>query len=82
MERMRGCPEKLYEIMKSCWNKVPENRPQFESLFDQLESYIEEIYGEYQCPDCVYKQARGYVKTGKCKSCKKLEQKNHKYKLQ
>ena len=79
---MRGCPDKLYDIMTQCWKEDPEKRPRFESLFDIMDNYIDftEVYGEYRCPDCLYAQERSYVQTEKCKKCKKLELKQNKKK--
>ena len=34
------CPEKLYEVMLSCWKEEPERRPTFETLRWQMEDYF------------------------------------------
>lgn len=31
------CPEKIRELMKMCWHKVPEERPTFENICKFLE---------------------------------------------
>ena len=33
-----GVDPKLKEILTSCWNNKPENRPTFKELLDQLQS--------------------------------------------
>jgi hypothetical protein len=30
------CPDKLYQLMKKCWDATPANRPSFESILQQL----------------------------------------------
>eukprot|EP00118_Oscarella_pearsei_P022518 m.261154 g.261154 ORF g.261154 m.261154 type:complete len:747 (+) comp40443_c0_seq29:779-3019(+) len=43
MSRPRRCPQKLYEIMASCWNQKPEQRPQFSQIKSKLDDILEEM---------------------------------------
>ena len=38
--RPMGCPDKLYEIVRECWQDEPFNRPTFEALKWQLEEFF------------------------------------------
>lgn len=42
---MPRCPEKLYEIMKKCWEFQPAHRPSFETLLNSLEKFYDEERG-------------------------------------
>ncbi|XP_038655888.1 tyrosine-protein kinase Blk isoform X2 [Scyliorhinus canicula] len=42
------CPDELYDIMVSCWKKVPEERPTFEYLQSILEDFYTATEGLYQ----------------------------------
>ncbi|XP_078069060.1 proto-oncogene tyrosine-protein kinase LCK-like [Mustelus asterias] len=42
------CPDELYDIMVSCWKKVPEDRPTFEYLQSILEDFYTATEGLYQ----------------------------------
>ncbi|XP_060677248.1 tyrosine-protein kinase Blk-like [Hemiscyllium ocellatum] len=42
------CPDELYDIMMSCWKKVPEDRPTFEYLQSILEDFFTATEGLYQ----------------------------------
>ncbi|XP_067880274.1 proto-oncogene tyrosine-protein kinase LCK-like [Heterodontus francisci] len=42
------CPEELYDIMMSCWKKIPEDRPTFEYLQSILEDFYTATEGLYQ----------------------------------
>jgi serine/threonine protein kinase len=35
------CPEELYDVMKQCWQKNPNDRPTFDKLLEQLENINE-----------------------------------------
>ena len=37
------CPDRLYEVLKACFDVYPENRPKFGSLVSDLRSYCEEV---------------------------------------
>ena len=37
MPKPEGCPDVLYDLMLSTWNKEPKKRPSFEHLKDVLE---------------------------------------------
>jgi serine/threonine protein kinase len=41
----KGCPEAIYEIMKSCWKKEPSSRPAFRDLYTQLIEWIANTSG-------------------------------------
>lgn len=48
------CPDTLYDIMLSCWEDVPSDRPDFKNLRLQLESYNDyEVEGPGDCNDGV-----------------------------
>ena len=38
LEQPSVCPDDLYEVMKSCWEKEPSDRPNFSTLHDFLKS--------------------------------------------
>jgi abelson tyrosine-protein kinase 1 len=38
MPKPEGCPDHLYSVMRKCWEWKPEDRPDFKSLVDDLES--------------------------------------------
>ncbi|XP_044754271.1 proto-oncogene tyrosine-protein kinase receptor Ret [Coccinella septempunctata] len=40
MERPNNCSEKLYQIMRSCWEIKPENRPRFSDMAGVLEKML------------------------------------------
>ena len=42
------CPDSLYDIMLSCWQRVPEKRPTFEYLKDLFEDYFIATEGSYR----------------------------------
>lgn len=42
MPKPPNCPDRLYQLMLSCWKQEPESRPTFENLKYKLESYFEE----------------------------------------
>ena len=42
------CPKSLYNIMLSCWNGKPEQRPTFELLRKQLMEYHSSLIGGYE----------------------------------
>ncbi|XP_054914611.1 tyrosine-protein kinase receptor UFO [Poeciliopsis prolifica] len=37
------CDQKLYEVMKSCWDSEPRLRPDFRSLLDELKALLSEL---------------------------------------
>ena len=37
LEKRECCPQELYDVMKNCWQREPEERPSFEELVLQLE---------------------------------------------
>jgi len=41
------CQPEMYEIMLSCWKKVPEERPTFEYLFNTMDDYHIAVAGQY-----------------------------------
>lgn len=36
MERPGGCPERLFDLMRQCWQHKPTLRPQFLDILDSL----------------------------------------------
>ncbi|XP_055615322.1 tyrosine-protein kinase receptor torso-like [Toxorhynchites rutilus septentrionalis] len=42
MEKPAGCSQKLYDLMMSCWNAQPLNRPTFYAIQNRLEVVMEE----------------------------------------
>ncbi|KAL1429959.1 hypothetical protein MTO96_015453 [Rhipicephalus appendiculatus] len=36
MEKPENCPEKLYQIMKLCWERIPRSRPNFVQVIEML----------------------------------------------
>lgn len=36
MEKPENCPEKLYQIMKLCWERIPRSRPNFLQVIEML----------------------------------------------
>ncbi|KAJ8306512.1 hypothetical protein KUTeg_017057 [Tegillarca granosa] len=34
------CPDSMYDVMKKCWDKNPQNRPTFEYLFNFFDDYF------------------------------------------
>jgi len=42
-----NCPDALYNIMLSCWERKPDNRPTFKYLQCQLEDYFVAESEEY-----------------------------------
>ena len=45
------CPAKLYDTMKSCWEREPSDRPSFAELRDFFNSYCIELEVEYNLDD-------------------------------
>ena len=42
------CPQSLYDIMLSCWQRVPEKRPTFEYLKLLFEDFFVATEGSYR----------------------------------
>lgn len=40
MQQGRDCPDRLYGIMRNCWEWKPEDRPTFESLLADFSEYL------------------------------------------
>jgi len=38
LERPPNCPERVYDIMQKCWQRLPENRPAFRDLVPMMET--------------------------------------------
>lgn len=36
LEKPKGCYKDVYEVMQKCWSHLPEHRPSFRALVDQL----------------------------------------------
>lgn len=41
LEKPNGCSEEMYQVMRSCWNPNPSERPTFDQLVIQLERTVE-----------------------------------------
>jgi tyrosine-protein kinase Tec len=41
LEKPQPCPENVFNLMSSCWEKEPEDRPTFSSLHEQLKFLTE-----------------------------------------
>ncbi|XP_078383586.1 uncharacterized protein LOC144666105 isoform X1 [Oculina patagonica] len=55
-----GCPDKIYEIMLSCWNLDPAQRPSFSELVTSLEKELEDK-GHYHKDKNNGMESQGYV---------------------
>ncbi|XP_022111394.1 tyrosine kinase receptor Cad96Ca-like [Acanthaster planci] len=42
MPRPQHCKKELYAMMCSCWQKIPQDRPTFQSLYQQLDDMLSE----------------------------------------
>lgn len=42
-----ACDDKIYSIMRSCWEVLPEARPSFQQLSAGIENYIVSVEGSY-----------------------------------
>uniref|UniRef100_A0A7N4PXL7 Tyrosine-protein kinase n=1 Tax=Sarcophilus harrisii TaxID=9305 RepID=A0A7N4PXL7_SARHA len=42
MERPEGCPEKVYELMRACWQWSPSDRPSFAEIHQAFETMFQE----------------------------------------
>ncbi|XP_074871261.1 tyrosine-protein kinase ABL1 isoform X2 [Carettochelys insculpta] len=42
MERPEGCPEKVYELMRACWQWTPSDRPSFAEIHQAFETMFQE----------------------------------------
>ncbi|XP_026716211.1 tyrosine-protein kinase ABL1 isoform X4 [Athene cunicularia] len=42
MERPEGCPEKVYELMRACWQWSPSDRPSFAEIHHAFETMFQE----------------------------------------
>ncbi|XP_057312170.1 uncharacterized protein LOC130653668 [Hydractinia symbiolongicarpus] len=49
MPAPNGCPEELYEIMSSCWERNAQERPTFETLKWKLEEFCLELLKKGKC---------------------------------
>ena len=43
-------PDTLYDIMKKCWDRRPENRPTFEYLYNFFDDYFVSTEPNYKDP--------------------------------
>lgn len=47
----KDCPDELYELMKQCWDKDPQNRPTFEYLHGFLDDFYTSTENKYNETD-------------------------------
>lgn len=40
LEPPNGVPDRLYDLMLSCWNTVDNDRPRFDEIIDKLEAML------------------------------------------
>ncbi|GAU97288.1 hypothetical protein RvY_08611 [Ramazzottius varieornatus] len=57
LERPQYCPNVMYDIMKTCWNLTPSERPCFKDLRASLETFISSVAA------CQYLQLNNYYKS-------------------
>lgn len=38
-----GCPDELYDIMLVCWEDNPEDRPNFNALFNTIQAVVQDL---------------------------------------
>lgn len=50
MPKPRNCPDSMYEEMRKTWDKIPQNRPTFEYLFNFFDDFF--ISTEPNYKDC------------------------------
>lgn len=49
MPQGKDCPDRLYAVMRKCWEWKPEDRPTFESLLEEFTSYLIDMEkGKYE----------------------------------
>ena len=70
MERPENCPDKLYELMRSCWQHRPSARPTFIQIIEQLLEDVNQnfrniaFYFSKEAQDILNQQRQGdYGKT-------------------
>lgn len=51
MNKPRNCPDSMYDIMKKCWDKVSQNRPTFEYLYNFFDDYFVSTEPNYKESD-------------------------------
>lgn len=44
MERPENCPDRLYEIMRRCWQHRPSARPSFLEIIDSLRDAVNDNF--------------------------------------
>ena len=47
----KDCPDELYELMKQCWDKDPQNRPTFDYLHGFLDDFFASTESKYNETD-------------------------------
>jgi tyrosine-protein kinase Tec len=43
LEKPKACDKEVYDIMRKCWSHLPENRPSFRVLKEQLISVAQRL---------------------------------------
>lgn len=49
LPKPRCCPQSIYEMMRQCWSQEASERPTFQDLCWQLESFIENDISANNC---------------------------------
>lgn len=40
MEKPKNCVDSVYDLMKSCWNLKPNQRPCFKEISEKMEEFL------------------------------------------
>lgn len=40
MEKPHQCSNDMYDLMRACWNQLPEHRPTFAKIVEYLDSFL------------------------------------------
>ncbi|KAG0608276.1 hypothetical protein M758_8G093400 [Ceratodon purpureus] len=54
----RGCPKELVELLKDCWNTLPQSRPSFVEIWTRLEVFRHKILRGLPNPDPSLQQGK------------------------
>lgn len=56
-----GCPQVMYDIMKSCWNRDPAKRPSFSALYQQIKQVLINMKSEDLSEHRVLVQSSSFI---------------------